>query len=547
MNSATQTASNQVPDLTDYNVFDTDVVLRDFLEREGARAHGPALSRYGADVGRQAMFALARRVNRHGPVLEQFDRHGQRVDRVVFDPGWHVFLGMQVALGMHGLAWLNGRPGAHVARAAAYLLHGQVEAGSLCPITMTAAAIPILRREAWFDDIGGRLAGLKYDERDLPVAEKTSMLVGMGMTEKQGGSDLRTVRTYAKPLGGEGRGKVYSLVGHKWFFSSPMSDAHLVLADSTHGFSCFFVPRWRDDGTRNAVVIQRLKDKLGNLSNASAEVEFEGAHGRLVGEPGKGIAVLAGMAAHTRMDCVLGSAALLRQSVVQAIHYARHRVVFSSSLVDQPLMQSVLADLALESEAASVLALSLAAAFDRPEESPLVSAWRRIMTPASKFWVCKRAVQAVAECMEVMGGNGYIETFDMARAYREAPVNAIWEGSGNIMCLDVLRAMGREPDQARALLDDLKDGCHDEPAMMRRLSRLQSLAGAGQEAGARSARFMVQELVLLAQAVLLRRTAPSHVARAFIDTRLGGDAGQLQGAFSLDLPGAFLIDRAWAG
>lgn len=547
MNPATHTVSNQVPDLTDYNLFDTDVVLRESLAREGADHHAQALSDYGGNVGTAAMFELARRVNQRIPVLQQFDRHGRRIDRVVFEEGWHALLAMQVARGMHGLTWLHGEPGAHVARAAAYLLHGQVEAGSLCPITMTAAAIPVLRAEDWFDDIGGRLAGLRYDERDIPVADKTSMLIGMGMTEKQGGSDLRTVSTYAQPLGRAGRGKDYSLVGHKWFFSSPMSDAHLVLADSPQGLSCFYVPRWRADGTRNAIAIQRLKDKLGNLSNASAEVEFEGAHGRLVGEPGKGIALLAGMAAHTRLDCVLGSAALLRQAVVQALHHARHRSAFSRKLADQPLMQSVLADLALESEAASVLALSLAAAFDRTEDAPVVSAWRRIMTPASKFWVCKRAVQAIAECMEVMGGNGYVETFDMARLYREAPVNAIWEGSGNIMCLDVLRAMGREPEQARALLDSLKEDSHDEPAMMRRLSGLQAMADAQEDARARSARFMVQELVLLTQAALLRRNAPSYVARAFIDTRLGESAGLLPGAFAHNLPGARLIERAWAG
>lgn len=538
--SDTHQADNQVPDLPDCNLFLTDAALMDGVRREGGQQHEPGLEAWGRRLGQADLARLAADINRAAPVLRAFDRTGHRIDVVDFHPGWSDFLSLAFAQGMHGSAWIAPESGAHVARAAHYLMHGQVEAGSLCPITMTSAAIPLLARESWFAELQPRLASRQYDARDMPVADKQSMMVGMGMTEKQGGSDLRSNISWAESAG-DGW---FRLTGHKWFFSSPMSDAHLMLAREGDAHSCFYVPRWLNRDTRNGIHIQRLKDKLGNRSNASAEVEFAGVLGRRVGEPGRGIATLVEMASYTRMDCVLGSAALLRQGVVQAIHHARHRQAFGRRLIDQPLMRQVLADLALESEAATTLALRLARAFDHPE-SPSEQALRRILTPAAKFWVCKRAIEAVAECMEVWGGNGYIEDGPMARLYREAPVNSIWEGSGNVMCLDVLRAARQAGELATQEIDALAQVHADEPALRATSDRL--LQGLRLDADAQQAhaRKIAQDLVLLVQADLLLRHAPGCVSRAFVDSRLASGGGRVYGTQALDLASDALLRRAW--
>ncbi|MGD7412749.1 acyl-CoA dehydrogenase family protein, partial [Ralstonia pseudosolanacearum] len=387
----------------------------------------------------------------------------ERIDSVRFDPAWHALLGLMRGQGLQALPFAEPRAGAWAARTAGYFMQAQIESGSLCPATMTFASIPVLQKEtALFADLAPRLYAREHDARDLPWRQKTAILVGMGMTEKQGGSDVRSNTTVAVPLGGkdggEGRGATYALTGHKWFFSAPMCDAHLVVArmGAEDGpLSCFFVPRWRDDGGKNPVQIQRLKDKLGNCSNASSEVEFRAAQGILIGEAGRGIPTILEMATHTRLDCVIGSAALLRHALMQALHHARHRMAFGRLLADQPLMRNVLADLALESQAATLLMMALGDAFERAEADPVAAAWKRIVTPAAKFWVCKRAIEATGEAMEVWGGNGYVEEGPMARLYREAPVNSIWEGSGNVMCLDVLRAIGRVPDDALRLVQDI--------------------------------------------------------------------------------------------
>jgi len=544
MNWTTHQVSNQVPELCDYDLYQTDVALQEAVAREGAGAYVPALREYGALLGQKSAIDLASQANSCKPVLDRFDRWGRRVDLVRFHDGWHHFLALAFQQGMNSGAWFVSGPGAHVARAANYLMHGQIEAGSLCPITMTSAAIPVLRREPWFDAMAAQLDSRRYDPRDIPASEKTGMMIGMGMTEKQGGSDLRANTTQAFPLGQPGRGREYRLVGHKWFFSSPMSDAHLVLAGCGDGFSCFYVPRWRPDGTRNAVVIQRLKNKMGNASNASAEVEFQDAYGVLAGEPGRGIATLVEMAMFTRMDCVLGSAALLRQALVQAAHHARHRRAFGGALDSHALMRRVLVDLALESEAATALSLRLARTLE-PGADDLDRAMGRILVPAAKFWICKRTAQAVAECMEVWGGNGYIEDGPMPRLYREAPVNSIWEGSGNIMCLDVLRALEREPDLGRAYLDALARDCVDDPRLALRAGLLlRALRGPGPELRSR-ARYIAQELVLLAQAVLLLRHAPTRVAQAFLDTRLGEVGAGVFGAGSSACADQDILARAW--
>ena len=462
----THEVTNQVPELRDYDMFASDCALCEGVRREGAAWHQDELQRLGVELGQARILQLGDLANRHPPELITHDRCGYRTDVVSFHPSWHLLLALLRREGLHALPWMTPRPGAHVARAAGYYLHAQIEAGSLCPTTMTFAAIPVLQKEAnLFAQLQDKLYSLEHDPRDLPMPAKESILIGMGMTEKQGGSDVRTNSTAACPDGAGGRGTNYLITGHKWFFSAPMCDAHMVLARSEGGLSCFFVPRWRPDGSKNAVLVQRLKDKLGNRSNSSGEVEFQDAHGILVGEEGRGIPTIIEMAGYTRLDCVIGSAALMRQAFVQAAHHARHRSTFGKLLVEQALMRNVLCDLALESEAATLLMLRLAASFDFLD-TPLERAWRRIMTPAAKFWICKRTLEFCGECMEVWGGNGYVETGPMARLYREAPVNSIWEGSGNVMCLDVLRAIDREPEGFALLLEELQQAAADRKSVV---------------------------------------------------------------------------------
>ncbi|KDB70651.1 acyl-CoA dehydrogenase, C-terminal domain protein [Bordetella bronchiseptica CA90 BB1334] len=453
----THQVTNQVAPLEDYSLYETDPVLQQAVRREGAAAFESELREHGAWLGRAQTLEAAAEANRNSPRLLAYDPTGHRQDKVAFHPAWNALMTGIVARGLHSRAWAQPVPGAHVARAAAYLMQGQVEAGTLCPTTMTHAAVPLLAREPagvidygrdWLDVLYSR----EFDASDAPIGRKRGALIGMGLTEKQGGSDLRSVATRAEPVGAPGRGQAYLLTGHKWFLSVPHADAHLVLARTDEGLSCFFVPRWVPDGPRNAVRLRRLKDKLGNRSNASAEVEFEQAWGAMLGEPGRGTAVLLEMAATTRLDCVLGSAALLRQAVAQALHHAAQRQAFGTALLAQPLMRALLADLALESEAATMLALRLARAVDERAD-PVARALVRVGTPAAKLWVCKRAIAALGECMEVLGGNGYVEEAPLARLYREAPVNSIWEGSGNVMALDVLRGLAREAEALPGLRD----------------------------------------------------------------------------------------------
>ncbi|NYT65863.1 acyl-CoA dehydrogenase family protein [Alcaligenaceae bacterium] len=544
MHDMVYASTNQVPNLVDYNLYTTDIVLQAAMRWAHAKTYQTSLSSYGATLGTSANFTLAHQVNHYAPELANYDRQGRRSDSIVFYPGWQQFLAMGFGQGLHCSAWSQPGVGAHVARAAAFLMHGQIEAGSLCPLTMTAAAIPLLRGESWFDQIASRLFSRDYDARDIPVALKRSMMVGMGMTEKQGGSDLRSNLTQAEPVGAAGRGRDYLLRGHKWFFSSPTSDAHLVLASHNNQFSCFYVPRWLDETHKNNVYIQRIKDKLGNRSNASVEVEFHDAVGILVGEEGKGIANLARMASLTRLDCVLGSTALLRQAVVQAIHHCHYRHAFGRLLIDHELMQNVLMDLALESEAAMVLAIRIAQAFDEPD-TPLTLAFRRILTPAAKFWIAKRSIEAIAECMEVWGGNGYIEDGPMARLYREAPVNSIWEGSGNIMCLDVLRGLERHPDQAQALVDYLVQESRADAVLQARVIDLQTVLNRSASPSPGIARYVAQEIVLLTQAVLLLHYAPAYVASAFIASRFASESGRVYGVSKQVTSAQAIVLRAW--
>jgi putative acyl-CoA dehydrogenase len=538
---------NLVPDLQDYNPYRSDVALQEAMAREGAAWHTDALNRYGARLGSAATMELADAANRCEPVLISHDRRGVRIDEVEFHAAWPALMGMLYAEGVHCLPWAEPRTGAQAARAAAFYLHGQIEAGSLCPTTMTFAAIPLLMQEpALFEPLRDKIFSRRYDGRDQPVADKTSVTIGMGMTEKQGGSDLRSNTSTARPRGAGGRGGTYALVGHKWFLSAPTADAHLVLARADEGLSCFYLPRWRADGSRNALRIQRLKRKLGNRSNASAEVEFCDAEGVMVGEPGRGVATIIKVAARTRLDCVLGSAALMRQGLVQAMHHARNRSAFGRPLIVQPLMRTVLFDLAVESEAAMRLALRLASASEREAGDPLERALWRIVTPAAKFWVCKRAVAAAAECMEALGGNGYVEEGPLARLYREAPVNSIWEGSGNVMCLDVLRALAREPKLAEALTAYVSSRAAGDRLLAPAAGALKERLFATDTAEA-DARWIAQRLVLLLQAILLREDGPPNLAEAFVASRFGAMGGVFGSMISLPAESRTeeILARAW--
>ncbi|HZB90957.1 MAG TPA: isovaleryl-CoA dehydrogenase [Stellaceae bacterium] len=542
---ATHEVMNQPPPLVDYDLYATDRALQEAVRREGASWAEERLAGFGQALGRAETIEWGFQANRNPPVLQSFDRYGQRRDAVEFHPAWHSLMALAIGEGVHTGPWAEPRPGAHVARAAQVYLQCQIEAGVQCPITMTYGVVPALRRQA---DIAAewlpRLFSRRYDPRFRPAGEKTGALMGMGMTEKQGGSDLRSNSTRAEPVAGGGPGRPYRLTGHKWFFSAPMCDAFLVLAQTEKGISCFFLPRWTPDGALNAIRLQRLKDKLGNRSNASSEVEFQGALGFLVGEEGRGIPGIIEMATYTRLDCAVAGAGLMRQALAQAAHHARHRSAFQRRLVDQPLMANVLADLALETEAAMALGLRMARAFDRQDDAG-ETAFRRLATPAAKYWVCKRSITAAGEAMEVLGGNGYVEESMMPRLYREVPVNSIWEGSGNVMCLDVLRALERTPEAGEALRAELAAAKGGDARLDRFAAALEtSLAARPAEAEARR---LAERIVLALQASLLVRFAPAPVADAFCASRLDGDHGGAFGTLPAGLDLHAIIDRAAPG
>jgi putative acyl-CoA dehydrogenase len=528
MNWTTHHVSNQFDELTDYNLHATDQPLRDALEQARTQAFSTHLDDYGRRLGQAHTFELADLANRHTPELQAFDARGRRIDQVHFHPSWHALMALHRAHGLVSMPFASATPGRWSAWAASLFMATQVEAGTMCPITMTQAAIPLLAREPELAALTrDRLLSPEHDARDVPMADKRSIWVGMGMTEKQGGSDVRANETAATPIGGSDR--EYSLRGHKWFFSAPMSDAHLVVAKTPDGApTCFFVPRWQPDGRKNPIEVQRLKAKVGNRSNASSEVEFKDAYGLRMGEPGRGIPTIIEMATYTRLNCVIGSAALVRQGLVQALAYTRERKAFGKRLIEQPLMRSVLADLALENEANVVLMMRLAQAYER-DHDPLEQAWKRLMTPAAKFWVCKRAVELTGETMEVFGGNGYVDEGIMARLFREAPVNSIWEGSGNVMCLDVMRAISKDPVSALALLGSLSGAASAHPMGAVALQSLEALVASDPADLQALSRLFAQRLVTVAQAALLMRHAPSWVAEAFIATRLTPHWGAVVG------------------
>ncbi|MFJ4810553.1 acyl-CoA dehydrogenase family protein [Streptomyces longwoodensis] len=517
---ATHVVSNQPPPLAPYDASE-DAALLEGLRREGAGWAEEGIRRLGRRAGSAEAQEWGELANRHAPVLRTHDRYGHRVDEVDFHPSWHELMRVAVEEGLAGAPWADARPGAHVARTAGGLVWGHTEAGHGCPTSMTYAAVPALRRQPDLAKVyEPLLTSRAYDPGLRVPADKRGLLAGMGMTEKQGGSDVRTNTTTAAPTAEAG---VYTLRGHKWFTSAPMCDVFLVLAQAPGGLSCFLVPRVLPDGTRNAFRIQRLKDKLGNHSNASSEPEFDGTVAWLVGPEGQGVKTIIEMVNCTRLDCVMSSATLMRKTLVEAGHHVRHRSAFGARLVDQPLMRNVLADLALESEAATTLALRLAGAADRAVRGDEGErAFRRLATAVGKYWVTKRGPAFTAEALECLGGNGYVEDSGMPRHYREAPLLSIWEGSGNVNALDVLRALGRDPATVDALFAELAPARGADARLDAAVTRLKNTLATATPSGARR---LVELMALTLQASLLVRHAPSAVADAFCATRLGGDWG----------------------
>jgi putative acyl-CoA dehydrogenase len=542
-----QQAQNQVSPLTDYNLFLTDRTLVAAVEREGAGWAREQISELGRLLGAEEAQRWGFEANENRPVLHTHDRGGNRRDEVVFHPSWHNLMRMSVENRLHCLPWEKSaksagearRPGAHVARAALMMLTSQNEAGHTCPISMTFSSVAALRAEP---ELAGewepRILSSTYDSRFAPAPEKSGVLIGMGMTEKQGGSDVRANTTIAERIGGS---REYLITGHKWFCSAPMCDAFLILAQAPKGLTCFHLPRWTPAGERNHFYIQRLKDKMGNRSNASAEVEFEQAWAHVVGEEGRGVHTIIEMVNHTRLDCAIAAAGLMRQALAQAIHHANHRKAFGKLLIEQPLMRNVLADLAIESEAATLLMVRLARSFDQRESDERERAFCRVATAIAKYWLCKRSPVHVGEALECLGGNGYVEETIMPRLYREAPLYSIWEGSGNVMCLDVLRALTREPTTAEALLLEFQSTAGKDKRLDRYVAGIRErLTGNAPEGSAQGsatadygARDLTEKLALALQASLVLRYSSPSVAEAFISSRLAGQHGQALGTLPL--------------
>ncbi len=542
-----QEVLNQAPPLTGYNLFAGDKTLTQAIERAGADWANRQLGELGEILGAEEAQRWGFEANENEPVLHTHDRDGNRRDEVVFHPSWHNLMRTSVEHGLHNLPWIEmkspgKRKGAQMARAALMMMTAQNEAGHTCPISMTFSGMAALRTEPdlareWEE----KLLSPIYDPRFLPMQEKKGVLMGMGMTEKQGGSDVRANTTQAEPLGGR---REYLITGHKWFCSAPMCDAFLILAQAPKGLSCFFLPRWTPTGERNRFHIQRLKQKMGNRSNASSEVEFAGAWARLVGEEGRGVSTIIEMVHHTRLDCAIAGAALMRQALVQALHHARYRKAFGKLLIDQPLMRNVLADLAIESEAATLLMARLAGSFDARESDERERAFSRIATAIGKYWLCKRATMQVGEALECLGGNGYVEESVMPRLYREAPLNSIWEGSGNVICLDILRALGKEPSTLEAVISELRLSAGADPRLNSLTADIESSLHKGKNGSDSEgqARRLAEKLALALQASLLVRHGGSAVAEAFCATRLAGDHGYTFGTLpsGVDIDGLLL-------
>jgi putative acyl-CoA dehydrogenase len=538
----THEVTNQVPPLEPYNVFECDRTLVDALQREGGGWAAERVRAVGEFAGGEGV-ELGRLANENPPALRTHDRHGHRIDEVEFHPSYHRLMEVAVSHGLHSLPWTDARPGAHVARAAAFMVMGQAEGGHLCPISMTYSGVPALRATpALSQEWEPRITSNTYDPRLVHAADKAGALCGMAMTEKQGGSDVRANTTVARALNGGGTGAEYEITGHKWFCSAPMCDVFLVLAQADGGLSCFVLPRVLPDGTRNRFHLQRLKDKLGNRSNASSEVEFDGAWARMLGEEGRGVPTIIEMVNHTRLDCVLGTATGMRHGVARALHQAAHRAAFGKTLIDQPLMRNVLADLCVESEAATITAMRLARAYDHGPGDAGENLFKRLATAVSKYWICKRGPAHAHEALECFGGNGFVEESGMPRLYRESPLNSIWEGSGNVMCLDVLRALVKSPASLEAFYAEIEETAASDRRIADALAALQGQLSDFEDAETR-ARQIVERMALTLQGALLVRHGHPAVADAFCASRLGGDWGHAFGTLPAGIDAGAIIER----
>ena len=542
-NNSAEIVFNQPPPL-EITIFSTATRPEGGSPGEGGDRIEPEAHKLGELLGGPEIIDLGIQANRFPPELRTHDRFGYRMDEVVYHPAYHELMRIGVEVRIHSLPWINKDAGAHVARAALAFLRHQVDEGTSCPLTMTFAAIPSLRLQPELArEWEPRILSSTYDPRSMPASQKRGALFGMGMTERQGGSDVRANTTLAEPVDGGGPGGDYVITGHKWFCSAPMCDAFLMLAQAPKGLSCFLLPRWRPDGTRNAFHLLRLKDKLGNRSNASSEVEFKRAWSQLIGEEGRGIATIMEMVRHTRLDCAVGSAASMRKAVTEATHHAAHRSAFGRLLIDQPLMRNVLADLCLESEAATALSIRLAHAFDRARQDPREHKFARIATAIAKYWITKRTPAVVAEALECLGGNGYVEESPLPRLYRDAPLNSLWEGAGNVQCLDVLRAMQKDPDTIEALWQEISVAIGGNSIFDRFVGSLSwaKPAEMGTEFGAR---WLVEKMALALQAAALIRTGNQSIADLFCSARLTDALGLAFGTLRSGDGVALLLDRS---
>ena len=541
---ATHEVTNQPPPFEDVNIFEADAGLKDALAANGAGGHAKRLSGFGARCGGAKAQDWARQANAHPPQLKSFDRYGRRLDEVEFHPAYHHLMDLGLSSGYASIAWTEkegSSEGGHAAHAAMVYMQAGLEPGVGCPMTMTYAAVPALRRApALAEEWVPRLAAGAYDRRFVPAADKKAATMGMAMTEKQGGSDIRANTTRAAPLGGD----EYELTGHKWFCSAPMCDAFLTLAQTEAGVTCFLVPRWRPDGTRNAFHIMRLKDKLGDRANASSEIEYHGAYARRVGEEGRGVRTIIDMVQHTRLDCIAGSAGGMRAALAQALWHAAHRTAFQKKLIDQPAMAAVLADLALETEAAAALAVRIARSFDRAGADEREAAFMRLATPMAKYWVCKRQPGLVYEALECHGGAGYVEEGPMPRLFRQSPLNAIWEGSGNVIALDILRALAREPESLEAVRMEIASAKGANTHLDRHIAKLDDWLNPG-TLNEGTARAFAEDAALALQAAALSQTAPDAVFDGFCNARLDAEnRAFIYGAGAKNIDTTTILHRA---
>lgn len=541
---STHEVVNQASPLENYNLFTSDQALVEAIKREGADWSFDRLVEMGGRLGSPDAIKWGVRANEHVPVLQTHDRFGHRIEEIEFDDAWHELMRITYGYGAHNLPWREERPGSHVARAAMLFLSAQNEAGHACPISMTFSAVPTLRKQVDVADVWlPHLKSCHYDPRYAPISAKKGILIGMAMTEKQGGSDVRANTTTATPVSKPGPGQLYSITGHKWFCSAPMSDAFLMLAQAPRGLSCFLLPRFTPDEKRNSFFIQRLKNKLGNRSNASGEVEFDGALCWLIGEEGKGVQTIIDMVSTTRLDCTICSAALMRQALVQAIHHSGQRKAFGKLLVEHELMKNVLADLAVESEASLLLSMRLARSYDAASNGDRnEDKFRRIATAVSKYFICKRAPSQIYEALECLGGNGYVEESMMPRLFRESPVNSVWEGSGNVICLDVLRAIRNEPEVLDAFFGEVELACGSDRALDTRIKKLKDRISS--EVEERDARHLVESMAIVLEASLMVRHSTKPMADAFLNSRLGEDRRLFFGTLPAGADLAQILERS---